>query len=69
MEISGERDVIRECWKDNGGGWVWESLGGYIGQKIRVGVEAMCVEIDSTWVIKIKKSKDGKWLKSIEKLE
>ena len=33
---------------------------GNMGQKMRVGVEVMCVEIDSTQVIMIKKSKDGK---------
>ena len=33
---------------------------GYIGQKMRVGVEAMCVEIDSICIIIIKKSKHRK---------
>ena len=33
---------------------------GYMGQKMRVGVEVMCVKIDSRQVIMIKKSKYGK---------
>jgi hypothetical protein len=42
---------------------------GYMGQKMRVGVEVRCVEIDSRQVIMIKKSKYGKRLKLIEKSE
>ena len=69
MKISGERDIIRECWKDNVKSEFRRVKGGYIGQKVKVGVEAMCVEIDSRWVIMIKKSKNWKWLKLIEKSE
>ena len=69
MEISGERDVIRECWKDLVECKFGRVKRGYMGQKMRVGVEVRCVEIDSTQVIMIKKSKYGKWLKLIEKWE
>ena len=69
MEISGERDVIRECWKDLVKCKFGRVKRGYMGQKMRVGVEVMYVEIDSTQVIIIKKSKYRKWLKLIEKSE
>jgi hypothetical protein len=69
VEISGERDVIWECWKDNVECKFGRVKRGNMGQKMRVGVEVMCVEIDSTQVIMIKKSKDGKWLKLIQKTE
>ena len=69
MEISEERDVIRECWKDLVECEFGRVKRGYMGQKMRVGVEVMCVKIDSRQVIMIKKSKYGKWLKSIEKSE
>jgi hypothetical protein len=48
------------------GQWGGVSLGEWreIGQKMRVGIEGMCVEIDSIQVIMIIKSKDGKWLNS-----
>ena len=65
MEISGERDLIRECRKYNVECEFERVKRGYIGQKMRVGVEVMCVEIDSIWVIMIKKSKEEKWLKLI----
>ena len=42
--------MIRECWKDNVKSKFGRVKGGYIGQKVKVGVEAMCVEIDSRWV-------------------
>ena len=69
MEISEERDVIRECWKDNVECKFGRVKRGYMGQKMTVGVKVMCVEIDSRQVIMIKKSKYGKWLKLIEKSE
>ena len=69
MKISGERDVIWECWKDLVECEYGRVKRGNMGQKMRVGVEAMCVEIDSICVIIIKKSKHRKWLKSIKKSE
>ena len=67
MEIRGERDVIKEWWKDLVECDFGRVKRGYIGQKMKVGVEVIYEEIDSTWVIIIKKSKDGKWIKLTEK--
>ena len=61
--------MIKEWWKDDVECEFGRVKRGYIGQKMKVGVEVICVEIDSTWVIMIKKSKDGKWLKLIQKTE
>ena len=69
LAIRGERDLERECRKEDvlcefRFGKKWD-----IGQKMREGVWVMCWEMWSTWVIIIQKSEDKKGFWVVERWE